>query len=121
MKKPVACYPVILLLLAFCACRNEAQIKEHIQTNQVLLQKKQRELSDLNYKVTSNSLHVGTKDYDSTFGKDFYVHAAMLQASIDSLKTQTDSARSADRKIRSKEQSEIVYNIFRQERLNVII
>lgn len=92
MKKTVA-----RALLALCtslilyACRNEEQIKERIQANQALLQKKQTELSDLNYKVTSNSLKVGTNDYDSTIGTDFNARSGMLQASIDSLKAQTDS------------------------------
>ena len=92
MKKTVA--RVLLTLcasLGLFACRNEEQVKERIQTNQALLQKKQTELSDLNYKVTSNSLKVGTNDYDSTIGKDFNARAGTLQASIDSLKVQTDS------------------------------
>ena len=92
MKKPVArCSAILLLLFALCACRNEAQIKEQIRTNRALMQKKQSDLSELNYRVTSNSLRVGTKDYDSTIGRDFNVRSGMLQASIDSLKAQTDS------------------------------
>ena len=91
MKKPAASYSIVFLTLLLYACRNEQQIKEHVQANQVLLQEKKTELSDLNYKVTSNSLHVGTKDYDSAIGKDFNVRSGILQASIDSLKAQTDS------------------------------
>lgn len=92
MKKTVARALLTLCAsLIFSGCRNEEQIKEHIHTNQALLQKKQDELSDLNYKVTSNSLKVGTNGYDSTIGNDFHVRSGMLQASIDSLKAQTDS------------------------------
>ena len=91
MMKPVTHCAAIILLLFCCACRNEEQIKQHIRINGALLQKKQSELSDLNYKVTSNSLHVGTKDYDSTIGRDFPMRSGMLQTSIDSLKAQTDS------------------------------
>ena len=91
MKKSAALYSTLLLSIFLYACRNAQQIKEHIQANQALLQKKQTELSDLNYKVTSNSLHVGTKDYDSTIGKDFNARSGMLKFSIDSLKAQTDS------------------------------
>ncbi|MBE7172460.1 MAG: hypothetical protein INR73_17870 [Williamsia sp.] len=92
MKKTATLYILVFIFSGvLSACRNEQQIKEQIQTNQALLKRKQDELSDLNYKITSNSLRVGTKDYDSTIGKDFNVRSGMLQASIDSLKAQTDS------------------------------
>ena len=94
MRKSALYSSIVLSSLTMYSCnngQNPEDINKQIQTNQTLLVRKKTELSDLNYKVTSNSLHVGTKDYDSTIGKNFNTRSAAIQASIDSLKAQTDS------------------------------
>ena len=90
MQRSVLITGSMFLFLVLCSCNNEQKIKEQIQANQQLLIKKQTELSDLNYKVTSNSLRVGTSKYDSSIGKNFDERSAMMQSSIDSLKAATD-------------------------------
>lgn len=86
---------LLLLFLAACfSCSNEHTVRQHIEQNKALLLEKQKGLSELNYKVTRNSLRVGTSDYDTTISKNFPTLSATLQASIDSLKIQTDSLQS---------------------------
>ncbi len=81
----------LLLALLAAACNNEQDTRKHIEANQAILIKKQNDLSDLKYNVTRNSLRVGTNDYDTSMGKNFETLSAAIQASIDSLKAQTDS------------------------------